>query len=89
MIPANTRGRQAPADGLPGHPPDRPKNSRNSDAMRVSLGIDEVVQSTGLGRTLVYQLIKEGRLKALKVGRRTIVAVEEINAFLARLEGVK
>lgn len=38
--------------------------------------------SLGLGRTTTYRLIKEGRLRSIKVGRRRLVTVDEIARFL-------
>ena len=38
--------------------------------------------SLGLGRTTTYRLIKEGRLRSIKVGRRRLVPADEIARFL-------
>lgn len=54
----------------------------------VSYSVEDAATALGLGRTFVFQLIKEGRLKAVKVGRRTLVPVREVEAFLARMGGV-
>lgn len=36
----------------------------------------------GIGRTTVYRLIGEGRIVALKVGRRTLVDLASLDRFL-------
>lgn len=41
----------------------------------------------GIGRTLAYREIKEGRLKIVKVGRRTIITAEAAKQWLKQLDG--
>lgn len=38
-----------------------------------------------IGRTKLFQAIKEGRLRARKSGRRTIILAADLNEFLASL----
>jgi excisionase family DNA binding protein len=38
----------------------------------------------GIGRTTVYDLVNRGELRSTKIGRRTLVAVEDIDAFVDR-----
>lgn len=52
---------------------------------RLSFSINETVASTGLGRSSIYEAIREGRLRARKVGRRTVVLAADLNDFLASL----
>lgn len=47
-----------------------------------ALTIRDTTKATGFGKTTTYQLIKEGRLKAVKIGRRTLVTVASIKALL-------
>ena len=58
-----------------------------SIATHTQLGhsVDEVVRISGLGRTLVFSEIKEGRLVARKCGRRTIVLRSDIECWLSHL----
>jgi excisionase family DNA binding protein len=51
----------------------------------VTTTIEGVRKATGLGRTKIFELIKEGRLSTVKVGRRTLVTAESIR----RLVGAK
>jgi excisionase family DNA binding protein len=39
----------------------------------------------GVGRTKAYEEIKRGRLRARKIGRRTVIAVDDAEAWLQRL----
>jgi len=37
----------------------------------------------GLGRTTLYELIKQGRIKTIKVGSRTLIPETELQRFIA------
>ena len=39
----------------------------------------------GVGRTMVYQLVGAGELRAVKAGRRTLIDVESASAWAANL----
>jgi excisionase family DNA binding protein len=53
----------------------------------VLYGLPEVCEATGLGRTTVKQLIYDGELDSIKVGRRRLVPVASIDKFItARLQ---
>jgi predicted DNA-binding transcriptional regulator AlpA len=47
--------------------------------------IPEAVEVSGLGRTAIYQYIKEGRLKVRKAGKRTIILSSDLKALLESL----
>ena len=51
--------------------------------------VSEVTKTTGLGKTNIYQLIKDGSLHAKKVGRRTIVLEAELDRYLNALPDYK
>jgi hypothetical protein len=46
-------------------------------AVRPVYGLDEFCREFGIGRTLAYPEIAAGRLKAFKVGKRTLIAGED------------
>lgn len=48
----------------------------------ISVTIDRAGEISGLGRTTIYKLIKEGHLKPKKVGRRTLILVEDLQSFI-------
>ena len=53
---------------------------------KVAQSVDEFCASVGIGRTLFYRLVKEGQIRPIKVGeKRTLVPIQERDAFLARL----
>jgi excisionase family DNA binding protein len=47
--------------------------------------IDEAAAILGIGRSLAYELVRAGRLRARKIGRRTIITREDIEGFLRSL----
>lgn len=48
----------------------------------LSLNIAQVMHETGLGRSTVFLAIRDGKLRAKKMGRRTIVLRDELRRFL-------
>ena len=54
-----------------GHEPSRP-----------CFTINEAAQYLRISRALLYQLIREGRIKPVKIGTRTIVRGAELERFL-------
>ncbi len=48
--------------------------------------ISEFCKATSLGRTYVYKLLKQGDLKAVKIGRRTLVRKDDLAAWTSSLE---
>jgi len=54
-----------------------------------ALRIRDVCARTGLGRTTVYAAIKSGALKARKCGRRTVILMSDLDAWLGTLPTVR
>ncbi len=54
--------------------------------MQLSLSIEEACAATGLGRTKLYELINSGQLRARKIGKRTIILKDDLDAFLSGLQ---
>ena len=65
----------------------KPKPEPEPTILPVSYSVEDAAKALGIGRTFVFQLIKEGKLKAVKLGRRTVVPVKECEALLSRLGG--
>lgn len=49
----------------------------------VSLTIAKFCEATGLGKTATYKLISQKTLVTIKVGRRTLILMSSIEAWLA------
>ena len=64
-------------------------NTPASDLQREGLSILEACAVAGIGRTKIYEAISEGRLKARKFGKRTIVLRADLQTFLSDLPVVE
>ena len=49
------------------------------------LTINDFAKVTNLGRTRIYELLKRGEVKAVKIGRRTLIRREDADAWIASL----
>lgn len=52
---------------------------------RGAFSIAEFCNWAGIGRTMAYQQIGEGKLPTLKIGKRTLIRVSDAEAWLASL----
>ena len=52
---------------------------------KLSFTIDEAVESSGIPRTKLYAALNEGRLKARKDGRTTVILGSELQRYLESL----
>jgi excisionase family DNA binding protein len=60
-------------------PPERPP------VLRLSLSVDDASDATGLSKSYLYTCMKAGTLSFVKAGARRLIAVHELESFLARL----
>lgn len=51
----------------------------------ITVRIPDALRLTGIGRSKLYELIQEGRIKTVKVGRMTLVRVDSLRTLLAVL----
>jgi excisionase family DNA binding protein len=49
------------------------------------LAIKQALYELGISRTAIYELIKAGKLKTVKIGRRRLVPLEAIEELVAEL----
>ncbi len=52
---------------------------------RIAVCVEEAAEMLGLGRSTVFELLKDGSLVSVKVGKRRLIPVRELSAFLERL----
>jgi hypothetical protein len=50
----------------------------------VNWQVNDFCNSHGIGRTLLYQEIKRGELRIIKIGKRTLIPNDEAKAWQAR-----
>lgn len=48
----------------------------------ITVTVDGAKRALGLGRTKIYELIENGKLSTVKVGRRTLVKTDSIRALV-------
>jgi excisionase family DNA binding protein len=53
---------------------------------RLAVTITDAVRVTAIGRTKLYEFIKDGRLPVVKVGAKTLVRVDALDTLLKSLE---
>ena len=52
---------------------------------RISYSVNEAAKAAGIGLTKLREEIREKRLIARKLGKRTLINVEDLNAWAASL----
>ena len=53
-----------------------------SDDGRLAYTVKQATTALGIGRTLIYAEIRDGRLHARKIGRRTVILREDLRNWL-------
>ncbi len=61
-------------------PPTMPMNDQ------LVFGIQEAANLLGISRSSIYILIREGKLPVVKLGRRTLIPVQELKSLLQRMQ---
>ena len=56
---------------------------------KLTFSVDEAVKTSGNGRTVLYEEIKAGRLRAVKRGRRTLILADDLRSWLNSLPTLK
>jgi excisionase family DNA binding protein len=51
------------------------------------LRVEEAARVLGIGRSLVYDLIRSGRLRSFKVGSRRLIPIAAIDEVISILSG--
>lgn len=52
---------------------------------RIAYSVVEAARIAGIGRTGLYQLIHDGVIPVVKIGKRTLVRRSDLEAFMAAL----
>jgi excisionase family DNA binding protein len=49
---------------------------------KIGYSIEEAVLASSVGRSLIYEEIRAGNLRATKIGRRTVILADDLRAWL-------
>jgi excisionase family DNA binding protein len=71
------------AQPLPaGPPPEAPRPVDEWPPERMLYPLKDIQQKLSIGRSMVYQLIRDGRLPSVKIGRRRFVSAAALSAYI-------
>ena len=54
---------------------------------KLLLSVVEAAPVIGVGRSTVFSLIKSGKLRAVKIGGRTLIRPDDLRAFVDSISG--
>jgi excisionase family DNA binding protein len=57
-------------------------------SQKLAYSIQEAMHASSLGRTKVYDLIKEGKLQAVRIGGRTLIPAESLHALISGAKAI-
>jgi excisionase family DNA binding protein len=66
-----------------------PQDSNTHANAPLALGILDAARAAGVGRSTIYENINAGHLKARKAGRRTLIFMSDLRAWLDTFPPVK
>lgn len=68
------------------HSVQAPRGDLRAPTEKLAYTIVEAQYATGLGRTTIYSLVAEKKLRTIKVGNRTLIPADSLRGYLASLE---
>jgi excisionase family DNA binding protein len=54
----------------------------------IAYNITEACAAGGVGRTTLYEAIRSGELRAVKLGRRTLILVQDLTEWITSLPSI-
>lgn len=55
---------------------------KTASTEKIAFTVAEAVQSSGIGRTALYALIKAGQLESRKLGKRTLIPATSLRSLI-------
>ncbi|SFM99623.1 excisionase family DNA-binding protein [Methylobacterium pseudosasicola] len=71
------------------HQMQAPQVSLRASTEKLCFTLTEACFSTGLGRSTIYQLVKDKKLRAIKAGNRTLIPADSLRSYLASLPSLE
>lgn len=59
---------------------------KNSMPNRIAVSIEEAAEMVGIGRSTLYGKLSAGELPSMKIGKRRLIRVDALNAWVAEQE---
>ena len=59
---------------------------KNSTPERISVSVEEAAEMVGLGRSTLYVALTSGELPSMKIGKRRLIRVDALKAWVAAQE---
>ena len=56
-----------------------------SYGLRLLLSVEEAAEALAISRTAVFRLLREGRLRSVKIDKRRLIAVDALHEFVKEL----
>ncbi|MBB5343168.1 excisionase family DNA-binding protein [Tunturibacter empetritectus] len=53
---------------------------------RITISVDEAMSATGIGKTMLYELLGDGSLRSIKLGKKRLIIVESLHELIASME---
>ena len=53
---------------------------------KITMSVDETMASLSIGRTMVYELIRNNAIRTIKIGKKRLVIVSSIHEYISDLE---
>ena len=60
-------------------------SSRDGRTVRLLLTVEEAADQLGIGRTLMYALVKDGRVESVQIGRLRRIPSDALPRYLEQL----
>jgi excisionase family DNA binding protein len=60
-------------------------SARNLPPLRLLLTVEQAAEQLGIGRTLMYALVKQGTVESVQIGRLRRIPADALPRYLAQL----
>jgi len=68
------------------HPYQHNHNTLLPQSQQITMSVDETMAALSIGRTMVYELIRNNAIRTIKIGKKRLVIVASIHDYISDLE---